>query len=100
MFMRFLRDHSNPFLPEKQISFRRTLAIHFLSGFFVAGLFFVLIFGILCLIFPLPDNIKYATCILDDRGQVVHAFLPEDQQWRMRLDSNELTPLLKSTIIF
>ncbi|HEX3767490.1 MAG TPA: penicillin-binding protein 1C, partial [Puia sp.] len=98
--MRFLRHHSNPFLPGKQISLRRRLAIHFLSGIFVAGLLFILLFGTLCLIFPLPDKINYATCILDDHGQVVHAFLPEDQQWRMRLDSNELTPLLKNTILF
>src|ERR1700733_10084576 len=91
---------SNPFLPQKQISLRRMLVIHFLSGIFAAGIFFILAFGLLCLIFPLPDKIEYATCILDDHGQVVHAFLPGDQQWRMKLDNNELTPLLKNTILF
>jgi penicillin-binding protein 1C len=100
MHMRLIRHFSNPFLPETQISFRRKLVIHFLSGIFATGIFFILVFGLLCLIFPLPDKIEYATSILDDRGQVVHAFLPGDQQWRMKLDSNELTPLLKNTILF
>ncbi|HET7000392.1 MAG TPA: transglycosylase domain-containing protein, partial [Puia sp.] len=98
--MRPLRHFSNPFLPKKLISRRRTLVIHFLSGVFTASLFCILVFGTLCLIFPLPDKIEYATCILDDRGEVVHSFLPGDQQWRMKLDRNELTPLLENTILF
>jgi len=36
---------------------------------------------------------------MDDHGQVVHAFLTNDQQWRMKLDSSELTVLLKNTIL-
>src|ERR1700722_73737 len=100
MHMQLLRHFSNPFLPEKQISFGRKLVIYFLSGIFVTGICFILVFGMLCLIFPLPDKIEYATCIVDDHGQIVHAFLPGDQQWRMKLDSNELSPLLKNTILF
>src|SRR5579872_1616118 len=100
MHMRLLHHFSNPFLPKKQISRSRALFIHILSGVFTAGIFFILVFGTLCIIFPLPDKIEYATCILDDRGQVVHAFLPRDQQWRMKLDNNELTPLLRNTILF
>jgi penicillin-binding protein 1C len=91
---------SNPFLPEKKISFRREMMIHFLSGIFVAGISFILLFALLSLIFPLPDKIEYATCIQDDQGQIVHAFLPRDQQWRMKLENAELTPLLKNTILF
>jgi len=98
--MRLLRHFANPFLPKKRISLRRTLAIHFLSAIFTTGLFFILVFSTLSLIFPLPDKIEYATCILDDHGQVVHAFLPRDQQWRMKLERNELTPLLENTILF
>jgi penicillin-binding protein 1C len=98
--MRFWRRFTNPFLPGKKISFQRALLIHFLSGIFTAGLIFIPFFGILCLIFPLPDKIEYATCVLDDHGQTVHAFLAKDGQWRMKLDSNEITPLLKKTLIF
>src|ERR1700753_2219362 len=100
MHMRLLRHFSNPFLPKKQITRSHALIIHFLSRIFTAGIFFILVFGTLCILFPLPDKIEYATCILDDHGQVVHAFLPGDQQWRMKLDKTELTPLLKNTILF
>jgi penicillin-binding protein 1C len=100
MNMQLSKFFSNPFLPEKKISFRRKMFIHFLSGIFIAGISFILLFALLCLIFPLPDKIEYATCIQDDQGQIVHAFLPRDQQWRMKLENAELTPLLKNTILF
>jgi len=100
MNMRLLKNFSNPFLPERKISFQRKMAIHFLSAVFVAGIFFILLFALFCLIFPLPDEKEYATCILDDQGQIVHAFLPRDQQWRIKLENAELTPLLKKTILF
>jgi penicillin-binding protein 1C len=100
MNMRLLKKFSNPFLPERQISFLRRMFIHFLSTVFVAGISFILLFALFCLIFPLPDEKEYATCILDDQGQIVHAFLPRDQQWRIRLENTELTPLLKKTILF
>ncbi|HEY2348499.1 MAG TPA: transglycosylase domain-containing protein, partial [Puia sp.] len=76
------------------------MLIHLLSGILALGMFFMLVFILLCLIFPLPDKIEYATCVLDNHGQTVHAFLPRDQQWRMKLDKSELTPLLKSTLLF
>ena len=46
----------------------------------------VLFFLFLCLnrIFPLPDRIEYSTIITDDKGEVIHAFLTNDQQWRMK----------------
>jgi penicillin-binding protein 1C len=66
---------------------------------FLGGISIILIFGLLCLIFPLPDDIEYSTCVTDDHGQIVHAFLTHDQQWRMKLDSSEITDLLKKTIL-
>src|SRR5450432_4196786 len=100
MNMRLLKKFSNPFLPERQISFLRRMFIHFLSTVFVAGISFILLFALFCLIFPLPDEKEYATCILDDQGQIVHAFLPRDQQWRMKMEDPEISPLLKHTILF
>jgi len=79
MHMRMLNRFSNPFLPQKKISRRRRFVIHLLSVFFSAGIFFILVFGVRSVLFPLPDKIEYATCISDDRGQIVHAFLPKDQ---------------------
>ena len=54
---------------------------------------------LLNLIFPLPDQVEYSVIITDDRGEVIHAFLTKDQQWRMKTDLSEISPLLKKTII-
>jgi penicillin-binding protein 1C len=81
-------------------SFTRKLFKRLLTSIFIAGISLILFFGILCLFFPLPDNIEYSTCIRDGRGEVIHAFLTKDQQWRMKIDVAELTPLLKNTIIW
>lgn len=59
----------------------------------------VLIFLILHIIFPLPDKVEYATVITDDKGEVIHAFLTSDQQWRMKTELEEISPLLRKTII-
>ena len=55
--------------------FTRKIFIRLVTRMLLGGISFVLLFSLLCLIFPLPDNIEYSTCILDDHGQVVHAFL-------------------------
>jgi len=89
-----------PIPPGKKISFIRRLFAKMLAWIFIAGISFMLLFGLLCFIFPLPDKIEYSTCILDDQGQIIHAFLTHDQQWRMRLNDNELSPILKNTILF
>jgi penicillin-binding protein 1C len=62
-----------------------------------AGLF--LLFLLLNRIFPLPDRIEYSTIVTDDKGEVIHAFLTHDQQWRMKTDLSEISPLLRKTII-
>jgi penicillin-binding protein 1C len=84
----------------QQIPFIRRLLTRILTWTFVAGISFILLFGMLSCIFPLPDKIEFSTCILDDQGQIVHAFLTHDQQWRMRLSEDELSPQLKNTILF
>src|SRR5450755_1905586 len=78
----------------------RSILIRLFTWIFIGGISFILIFGILNLIFPLPDKIEYSTCILDDQGQPVQAYLTHDQQWRMKLEPSELTPILKNTILF
>jgi penicillin-binding protein 1C len=74
--------------------------VRLLSLVFITGISFILFFTALCMIFPLPDKIEYSTCISDRQGQIVHCFLTKDQQWRMKLEPAELTPLLKNTILF
>src|SRR5580692_11634079 len=58
-----------------------------------------LLFLLLNRIFPLPDRIEYSTVVTDNKGEVVHAFLTRDQQWRMKTDLAEISPLLRKTII-
>src|SRR5580692_10563109 len=58
-----------------------------------------LLFLLLNRIFPLPDRIEYSTVVTDNKGEVIHAFLTPDQQWRMKTDLAEISPLLRKTII-
>jgi penicillin-binding protein 1C len=50
-------------------------------------------------LFPLPGKIEYSTIITDSKGEVIHAFLTKDQQYRMKTELNEISPLLKKTIL-
>src|SRR5688500_6463151 len=59
----------------------------------------VIIFFTLNWVFPLPDKIEYSTIITDSKGEVVHAFLTRDQKWRMKTELEEISPLLRKTII-
>jgi penicillin-binding protein 1C len=63
----------------------------------MAALF--LLFLLLNWIFPLPDRIEYSTIVTDSKGEVIHAFLTSDQQWRMKTELNEISPLLRKTIV-
>ncbi|HVY74978.1 MAG TPA: penicillin-binding protein 1C [Puia sp.] len=77
----------------------RRFFIRLLSAVLIISLAGVLLFTVLCLFFPLPDHIEYSTLVLDDQGEPVHAFLTGDQQWRMSLEKEEITPLLRKTIL-
>ena len=59
----------------------------------------IILFFILNLIFPLPDKIEYSTIITDSKGEVINAYLTNDQKWRVKTELNEISPLLKTTII-
>lgn len=61
------------------------------------GLF--LLFLLLQWLFPLPDQVEYSTIITDNKGEVVHAFLTRDEKWRMKTNLDEISPLLRKTII-
>jgi penicillin-binding protein 1C len=67
------------------------------AGIGVPGLF--LIFLVLNRIFPVPDKIEYSTIVTDNKGDVIHVFLTRDQQWRMKTDLAEISPLLRKAII-
>lgn len=57
------------------------------------------LFLILNWLFPVPVNQQYSTIITDASGEVVHAFLTPDEKWRMKTELDEISPLLRKTII-
>jgi penicillin-binding protein 1C len=67
------------------------------TGIVLSSLF--LLFLLLNLIFPLPDKIEYSTIITDNKGEVIHAYLTKDEKWRMKTNLDEISPLLRKTII-
>src|SRR5580765_4071031 len=72
---------------------------HYVKSLLFAVIALFILFLLLNWIFPVPDKIEYSTIITDDKGEVVHAFLTRDQQWRMKTELSEISPLLKKTII-
>lgn len=66
-------------------------------GIISAGIF--LLFLLANWLFPLPDKIEYSVVITDNKGEIVHAYLTSDQQWRLKTELDEISPLLRKTII-
>lgn len=58
-----------------------------------------LLFFLLNLIFPLPDKIEYSTIVTGAKGEVINAFLTKDDKWRMKTELEEISPLLRKTIV-
>ena len=69
----------------------KRLAIFFVSIF--------LLFLLLNFIFPIKNKIEYSTIITDNKGEVINAFLTRDEKWRMKTELEEISPLLRKTII-
>src|SRR6478672_1584872 len=59
----------------------------------------ILLFFLLNWIFPLPDKIEYSIIVTDSKGELINAYLTSDQKWRMKTELNEISPLLRKTII-
>src|SRR5690606_15700895 len=51
-------------------------------------------------LFPYRINIPYSTQVRDRQGELLHAFLSADDKWRMYAELDEITPLLRKTILF
>jgi penicillin-binding protein 1C len=65
----------------------------------LGGIAAFLLFLLLNWIFPVPDKVDYSTIITDNKGEVIHAYLAKDQQWRMKTELDEISPLLRKTIV-
>jgi penicillin-binding protein 1C len=58
-----------------------------------------LLFLLLNVFFPLADNVDYSVMITDAEGKVINGYLTKDEKWRMKTELNEISPLLRQTII-
>jgi len=74
-------------------------SIRFLKrlGIGLLGLF--LLFLLLNIVFPFRVKVEYTTVITDKNGEVINAFLTKDEKWRMKTELDEISPLLRKTII-
>lgn len=81
------------------MNLKRNKIINWLKRLGITVVACVLSFFILNWIFPLPDKIEYSTIVTDNKGEVVHAYLTSGQQWRMKTELNEISPLLRKIII-
>ena len=59
----------------------------------------LLLFFLLNQLFPVPDKVDYSVIVTDSKGEVIHGFLTPDQQWRMKTELKDISPLLKKTIV-
>lgn len=59
----------------------------------------LLLFVLLNQVFPLKVNIEYSKIITSKEGRVLHAFITEDEKWRMYTELYEITPDLSKAII-
>src|SRR5678809_1182013 len=73
--------------------------IRFLKRLGIAVIGLIILFFLLNLIFPLKTSVEYSTIITDKNGEVINAYLTKDQKWRMKTELNEISPLLRKTII-
>lgn len=86
-FIAFIKTYwaNAPSLAKKAI-------IGFLCVFLV-----LLILDWLC---PFPSKVAYSQTISDQNGKLLHAFLTEDDKWRMKTELSEITPDMRRAILF
>lgn len=51
------------------------------------------------LLFPLHVDPEYSVIVRDRKGTVLHAFLTSDEKWRMKTNLEEISPVLRKTIV-
>lgn len=78
----------------KQCLLRYTFRL-LLTGLVAFGLFLLLNY-----LLPLRDDIAYSTIVLDSKGEVIHAFLTPDDKWRMKTELQEISPVLRQTLLY
>ena len=78
---------------------KRKYLLNYLKRLGVVLLGVIVLFFILNFIFPVPDKIEYSTIVTGNKGELLNAYLTSDEKWRMKTDLDEISPLLRKTII-
>ena len=89
MIIKYLKQNIFPFL-KKIFQYKAVRTISY-------GL---LLFIILDLIFPFRVQPNYSTLIMDSDGKILHAFLNNQDKWRMKTELSEITPTLEKAIVY
>ena len=50
-------------------------------------------------LFPVQGEVEFSRLILDNKGEIVHAYMTSDDKWRMKTELSEISPTLKKAII-
>ena len=79
--------------------FTRQSILSFLKRTGIFLLFLFILFLLLNFVFPLRDKIEYSVTVTGNRGELLNAYLTSDEKWRMKTELNEISPLLRKTII-
>jgi len=67
----------------------------------IFGLVVILIsFLLVDFLFPFNPHVQYSTQITGKDGTVLHAFLSKDDKWRLYTKNEEITQLLRKTLIY
>jgi penicillin-binding protein 1C len=61
--------------------------------------FLILCVSLLDVVFPLPTAISYSQTVYASNGEILHVFLSRDDKWRMKVETKDISPLLKKAII-
>lgn len=76
----------------------RLIHIVRISG--IAVVIAAILFIVLDITLPVQTHIDYGQLIRGDDSSVLHAYLAKDEQWRMKVSAEEITPELRKAIIF
>ncbi len=63
------------------------------------SLFFLLVFMLLNELFPFKTEPQYSTLVLSAEGKPMAAYLSQDEKWRLKLDTNELTEPIEEAFL-
>ncbi len=70
------------------------------SNFATILFLFLAIFLLLESLFPFKVATEYSTIIKDADGKLIHAYLNNEDRWRLPIEQNEITPKLEKAILY